>query len=445
MAEKFVHIDKDFKKNKIKNSRIPDVPSNEEHDEDAINRKYVNDKNKFITTLSENQNINVVEKFGGIDANTPSSDVSGKTTQEILDLALFPLKSPNYDIPTSILSIKNKEDIVLQSQFKTDIVLECIVEQNDSSSIISYTFSGDGINTPVTQPSNIFTIQDYITNSGLNNWSVVVNYDEAIQKKDSHFNDDNNGKFIAGSISSSIELETLNPILTSVDYNEEDATIKTPLTIMDFMDGIRNFKNTFYIEVGNNKKSSINFAIPFKYADVRVTMNETDITDGFKKSLIEGVKPWGVGSGIDYTVYHMKTNIKYKRPKVIKVEVFEKYFTGVFDVSWHSVDNKIEIDNDGLLLDSWNDTLNTPIASNKFSINDVSTPTDQLVRIVSTVGFIKKVELGKPFKIFETNSSDITINDGFGKTQKLELSQVYKFKIWVQLGLVPNFSTKISK
>lgn len=440
MAEIPIDVDLNVGTNKIKDARIPE-PSGAKHDEDAINRKFVEDGKKYITPLSEDVGLVVVSDVGGVKKGTTSADVNDKTTNEILDKMLFPLESPSYVLPTATVEITNLSDIVKDGQFQSDIVFEVTAIQNDSNSIISYTFDGDGFVSAVTQASNIFTLSDYVTNGGLNSWTVTVNYDDAVQKQDSHGNDDNVGKFSANVLVVNLELNTPNPIIHSVDYNLTDTTTKNATEIMDFMDSIESYKDVFYIEVGNAKRSAISFGIPQSNADVKITIDDEEITNAFKSSNLTSVKPWGVGNGIDYTIFSMDTETVYTEPKVIKVEVFKKYYTKIVDVVWYSDINKLELDNDGVQLDAWDINGNASIPANGLSI--VRDGTD--IRFVSDLGIIMKIEKGKPHTQYIFEDVDVKIADGIGRVQHLVLTNNYKFKVWLRDGLTPTFSTKVPK
>ncbi len=432
MAEKKIYYDQDLNENKLKKARVEMSGS---HDDDAVNRKFVLDQHKYDTTLATT--LPTAEKMGGIAKGTPSATVANKTFKQILDLALYPLVAPTYTKPTITASITNiggdsNDNIIPIAGFKKNVVLKAVATQNDSASITSYTFSGAGISGTVTQASDTYTVSGYTLVNGDNTWTVGVNYTASTTKNNSHGVADATGSFTNGSITTEVKLSVKDPIMYGVDYGVSDVTTMSGSNVQGVTESvIPNDGNSFKIEIGNTRDVSVNIAIPYDNADIRVIMNDVDITNAFKRSVKTGVKPWGEGNHT-YSVFHWHSGLKLNKPTTIEVTVFYRYYTRIVDVIWDGQDNLVKIDNTGSYTTSWNFETNTPIGTNIISIGRQSNGD---IRMVSSIGNIKRIEKGRPFKVYENlNSADITISDQEGRSVHLNYGDTYKFRLWVQEG-----------
>ncbi|BAV39249.1 hypothetical protein BPT24_124 [Tenacibaculum phage pT24] len=414
---------KDFNKNSIKNARIPDVNSGEEHDEDAINRKFVEEKLK-VKNLSATTTVNDV---GGIPAGT---DIDGKTVNEILDEVFNPLIAPTYTKPTVQLSIQNLDELK-QSGKQVDVVLEAIVTLNDSEGITSYTFSGSGINTPVVQAGNIFTVSNFELLEGIQSWDVNISYQGSVIKEDSHGNDDNTGIFgDANDINSDVSLDLKPPILTNISRNSGiNFTSMTDVEILESVPNVLDFANKFYLEIDKDV-TDINFALPLENADIAIMMDGEDISSAFDTQTVSNIKPWGVGSGFTYTVFNMNTTSVLTEAKTLEVVIFEKTFDSINDIMFSSTTNEVSINGESALV----------VPNGDFDVYKVGT---NQIRIVSNVGFITKVEHGRPFKQTKFYSNDVTIDLGIEHSDYENITTNYKFRVWVVNSLTPTQSTKI--
>lgn len=433
MAEKKIYYDQDLNQNKLKQARVEMSGS---HDEDAVNRKFVLDQHKYDTTKATT--LPTAETVGGISKGTPSATIANKTWKELLDLALYPLIPPTYTRPTITASITNigsdhVDNIIPIAGFRKNVVIKADVIQNDASSIDSYTFSGAGITGTITQASDTFIVPNYVLVNGENKWTVGVNYTASVTKNNSHGVADTSGSFPNGSVTTDVVLNVKDPIMYGVDYRQIDVTTVSGSNVQGVTESvIPNDGNTFKIEVGHTKAASVNLAIPYENADIRVVMNDVDITNAFKREVKTGVKPWNEGT-TTYSVFHWYSGVPLNKPTTLEVTVLYRFFTKIVDVIWDSQDNIVQIDNSGAWVQSWNLGTNTPMGSNTIS---VGRQTSGDIRLVSSIGSIKRIEKSRPFKVYESlNTSDVTISDQIGRPTHLDHSTVYKFRLWVQEGV----------
>lgn len=439
MAEKPIYYDQDLNNNKLKKARVEMSGS---HDEDAVNRKFVLDQHKYDTTLATTQL--TVEKVGGIAKGTPSATVANKTFKELLDLALYPLVAPTYTKPTVTASITNmgsdhNDHIIPIAGFRKNVVLKAVAVQNDAGAISSYTFSGAGITGTITQASDTYTVPNYVLVNGDNTWTVGVNYTASPTKNNTHGTADATGSFVAGSVTTQVKLTVKDPIMYGVDYKQIDVTAYSGANIQGVTESvIQNDGNSFKIEVGDTKAVSVNIAVPYTNADIRVIMNDVDITNAFKRDTKTGVKPWGEGN-TDYSVFHWYSGVKLNKPTTLEVTVFYRFYTRILDVKWNSQDNQVEIDNSGTDVMSWNLGTDSPIATNEISVKRQANGD---IRLVSTVGNIKRVEKGRPYKIYDgLNATDLIITDQLGREVHVNHDDIYKFRVWVQQGATSLFTS----
>lgn len=424
MVEEKVYLDLDLQENQLKNARVPDIEESSHNDEDAINRKYVHEKTILDTELSK---LDVVETVGGIIEGTQSSEVDGKGVVEILDMILYPLIEPVYEIPTITTTISNFDDIIKDTGFTTDIVLEVSVDINDSESITNYTFSGMGITGTITQESNIFVIKDYILLNGYNTWSIGIEYSGAVTKQNTHGEDSLSGYFPSGSINNDVVVTASYPMLYSVRYGEIDATITSSDVIPDILSCVLPVSRKFDVVLGNNSEVSFNFAIPSGIYDTIFTINDIDVTNSFKQSEKVSVTPWGVGVGSSYDVYHWFSNLVLDKPTIICVELVEIKPSSIYELAWNNSTSSLSIDG-GVGLSDWDNVNDNNIPDNDFSIKFDGSG----IRIVSTVGNITKVEKSRPFMIVnDLNSNDVTIPNEIGSETHESYSDLYNFRVWV--------------
>ena len=426
MAEKIIYIDENHNKNSIIDARIPIVTIGTEHDEDAINRKFVVDSVKYDTTLATT--LPTAEKMGGIEKDTPSTSLNGKSIKEVLDLALYPLKSPIYVLPTLEATITNMSNIVVVGGFKSNIILKATPTLNDASGIVSYTFSGSGIVGTVTQATDTYTVPNYVLQEGSNSWVVGVNYSAPIIKNNTHGIADNSTNYPSGLITKSIVLEASLPIKYGFTYGLEDITVATPMiggmeyakvTLPKLID------NKFRFEIASYKPVSLNIAIPKINVGVKVTLdNGIDITDSFKSTLKTNFPTYSSDLLSTYTVFHHYSNVLYSKSHFINVEVLPIKYASVYTLRYDVSNNKVSI-NGELEVDAWNDGSDITIPFNALSVYRYG----DAIRVVSNyVGDIKKIEITHPHTIIDGLAiDDYTTNNivGIGNVGNIININVY--------------------
>lgn len=425
MAQDKLNYDLDFQKNKLENALVPDVLVGEENPEDAINRGFVEGLVNYSTDFSKSLPTSI--GVGGIPKDTPPSSVDGKNLKDIIDLMLYPLISPSYTLPNIEGSISNTSFITTDVGFKTDIVLDVAVNQNDALSIDSYTFSGLGITGTITQTSPTLILEDHILLEGDNVWTIGINYSGAVLKQNSHGVDDSTGLFSSGTILENVIINATYPLLYSVDYSLNDSTLSNGSDILDFMDCVRPYEDSFSLEVGSGNPVSVNIGVPHSDVDMVVIMNDIDVTNAFNSAKISDVKPWEEGVGKEYTVFNWYSNIELDEPTTLKFYIKRKYFSEIYDVVWDSSLGNLFINGESGI-DSWDESSDNPHLGNDFSINREG----DNIRIFSTIGNIRKVEKGRPFSLTEgLNSSDVNILDVNGRDNHLSKTNIYKFRLWI--------------
>lgn len=423
MNKKPIHYDSDYNGNYIENAKVPVKEFID--DEDIINKKHVDDSLKYETELSKN--LPTVESVGGIESGTENLDV--KSVKEVLDLTLYPLKSPTYIQPELELILSNEDSIIKQTGFPTDIELTANLDLNDSNGLVSYTFSGDGIETPVSQNGNTFIISDYQLNDGNNSWTVSVSYLGSLPKKDTHGNYDTNGSFNDGSIKKTFNMVIKNPILYGVHYAEKDITLDLPENLNNNVDHYLDYVEQFDVELGTEGACSFNIAIPYPNSSIKVYVSGLDVTNSFSNSLKQNVKPWKQDVGEQYQTYHLYTNIPLTKPTIFTVKVFIKNYSRIVDVDYNPKTNTLSLNDDSNFITAWNVDDDEPIGSNPISIKDT---VDGYMKIVSTIGTIRKVERARPYTLVDDlDFFTVYVPNLVGVNQHLTDTDIYSFRIWL--------------
>lgn len=420
--EKSIHYDINLNGNVLKDAKVPTTTFPNE--EDVINRKYVDDKTSYNSGLAEN--LPTVEKVGGIESGT--TDLNGKPFSEIIDRALYPLLPAVYETPTVSLSISNITDIILHTGFRTDIVLEANVDIKDSAGITSYTFTGTGIDTPITQSTNIFTVNNLYLIDGENSWNVVVEYDAGVPKNNSHDIPDIDSIFASGNKESIINLEAKRPILYGVYYRLLDSTEQTPSNVPFSMESVIDNVDSFEVELGNTEAVSFNIGVPYKDYVIRVLMNDIDVTNSFKNEIKQGIRPWDEPVGGDYNVYHWYSNIALSEITKMKVFVYKKDYDRIVDMDFDSQDNSVSFDNVSTNYQAWDFGTDTPFAGTPISIRSV----EGYLKLNSDIGTIKKIEKSRPFNVAENlDFLEAYIKNEKGVATHLYGTEKYNLRIWI--------------
>lgn len=421
--EKKIHYDIDLNGNSLKNARVPNTETN--NDDDAINRKFVEDKTKYISDLASQP---TTEALGGIGKG--STDLENNTLSEILDKALHSVKEPTYEIPTIEAIVSNVDDLVLQTGARVQIVLKGIVDIKDSSGVVTYTFSGDGIDGTITQIEDTFVIQEYYLKDGENKWAVGVNYDESIIKTDSQGNEFTQGSFSSGNVTNEITLLSKFPILYSVDYGFVDKVSNSNDRNFDSFIDIET--KEFEVELGNTRDVSFNLGIPNLDYGVRIYMNSIDVTNSFSTDTSQSYTPWeNLFYSTEYKFYHWHSNIVLDENTTLKVQIYKKNYDRIVDVIFDTKENTIRLDNGSTLYSVGR----PPRPTNQLNISDFDEQTGTRT-MTTNLGIIRKIEVGRPhFMVIENmDSTSVPIPSRKGMDSHNYVEDILKYRVWLYTG-----------
>ncbi|BBI90729.1 hypothetical protein [Tenacibaculum phage PTm5] len=213
--------DVDFHGNKIKRAKV-DIPNrNSIANDDAIDKQYVDDVDKYTTTTSSNTGVqptNIV---------TDRTLIHNKPSRELFDLIFYPIIKAKYIKPTftattRFVQVGTNTAVTPEVGMLVDVKFDITTTLNDSQGLDAnkYQLSGSGITGTISGIDDGvagYTISNYIIQEN-NTWQLTQNYKQANVKNDSRGNADATGDPTAPYFNASTQTQTINNVVKWVWY-----------------------------------------------------------------------------------------------------------------------------------------------------------------------------------------------------------------------------------